>query len=95
MVPSRNRIATLPSGGVAMVSPWWTAAPGSSATSPAPTPRGPEFRSVDETAALIAAYAELGVARLAIDVPNPNLDVTLEQYALLAEAAAQVGALAP
>ncbi|HZQ26229.1 MAG TPA: TIGR03619 family F420-dependent LLM class oxidoreductase [Acidimicrobiales bacterium] len=44
------------------------------------------FRTVAETAALIAGYAELGVVRLAVDVPNPNLDVTLRQYELLAEA---------
>jgi hypothetical protein len=33
VVPSAKTIATLASGAVAITSPWWTAAPGSSATS--------------------------------------------------------------
>lgn len=79
-------VATPP---VSVVASWGIA----SAASPAPPTSRRTFRSVAQTAELIAAYAELGVARLAIDVPNPNLDVTLAQYSLLADAAAQVGAL--
>jgi probable F420-dependent oxidoreductase len=51
------------------------------------------FRSVAEVTDLIGRYAELGVVRLAVDLPNPSLDVTLAQYELLAQAAAQAGAL--
>ncbi len=47
--------------------------------------------SVTEVAERIAAYAELGVGRLAIDVPNPTLAVTVRQMELLAEAARTVG----
>lgn len=51
------------------------------------------FRSVAELAQLIADFAEVGVDRLAVDLPNPSLDVVLRQYELLADAAAQAGAL--
>jgi alkanesulfonate monooxygenase SsuD/methylene tetrahydromethanopterin reductase-like flavin-dependent oxidoreductase (luciferase family) len=51
------------------------------------------FRSVAEVTDLIGRYAELGVVRLAVDLPNPTLDVTLAQYELLAEAAGAAGAL--
>ena len=44
------------------------------------------FRTVEETAQLIREYAAIGVVRLAVDVPNPNLPVTLRQYELLADA---------
>ena len=60
---------------------------------PAP-PRGRRaLWSVDEVADRIAEYAALGVGRLAIDLPNPNLAVALRQMELLAEAAAVAGAL--
>jgi probable F420-dependent oxidoreductase len=74
---------------VSVVASWGMSDP----SSPAPSASRRQFRSVAETAELIGAYAELGVVRLAIDVPNPNLRVTLQQFALLAEAARQVGAL--
>lgn len=51
------------------------------------------FRSVDETADLIGQFADLGVQRLVVDVPNPDLAVTMRQYELLAEAAVQVDGL--
>jgi alkanesulfonate monooxygenase SsuD/methylene tetrahydromethanopterin reductase-like flavin-dependent oxidoreductase (luciferase family) len=60
---------------------------------PAP-PRGRRaLQSVDEVADRIVDYAALGVGRLAIDLPNPNLAVALRQMELLAEAAAAAGAL--
>ena len=49
------------------------------------------FRSVEQTGALIQQYAALGVDRLAIDVPNPDLEVTLRQYELLAKAVDAAG----
>ena len=49
--------------------------------------------SVTEVGDRIAEYAELGVGRLAIDLPNPTLAVTLRQMELLAEAARTVGGL--
>ena len=51
------------------------------------------FRSVAETADLIGQFAQLGAVRLVVDVPNPNLAVTMRQYELLAQAADQVGGL--
>lgn len=63
-------------------------------------PRGPAggssrrvFRTVEETAEVIRGFADMGVARLAVDVPNPDLSVTLRQYELLAEASALAGVL--
>jgi probable F420-dependent oxidoreductase len=77
----------VPSVGVTLV--WGLRDP----RAPAP-PRGRRaLWSVAETAERIGAYAALGVGRLAIDLPNPNLTVTLRQMELLAEAAAMVGAL--
>jgi probable F420-dependent oxidoreductase len=52
------------------------------------------LRSREQITDLIGQYAELGVERLAVDVPNPNLAVTMRQLELLAEAAAAAGALA-
>jgi probable F420-dependent oxidoreductase len=43
-------------------------------------------RTTDEMRAFIASYEELGVERLAIDLPGPNLQVLLRQMELLAEA---------
>jgi probable F420-dependent oxidoreductase len=60
-------------------------------------PRGPQGRrrtlSESETGQLLAGYAERGVERLAIDLPNPSLGVLLRQMELLAGVAAEVGAL--
>jgi probable F420-dependent oxidoreductase len=52
-----------------------------------------KFLSIDETADLIGRYTELGVTRLAVDMPNPNQGVLTRQFELLAQAAGQVGAL--
>jgi probable F420-dependent oxidoreductase len=62
-------------------------------TAPAPTSARRTFYSVSEAVDLLGRYAELGVSRLAIDLPNPHLDILCRQYELLAEAAGQVGAL--
>lgn len=43
-------------------------------------------RSIDEMAELLAAYAEIGVERVAIDVPNPSMQILLRQTELLAVA---------
>ncbi|MGX6446649.1 TIGR03619 family F420-dependent LLM class oxidoreductase [Patulibacter sp. S7RM1-6] len=59
----------------------------------APAKSRRRFMSIDEAADTIGRYAELGVTRLAIDMPNPNQAVLTRQYELLAEAAGQVGAL--
>ena len=50
-----------------------------------------ELWSVDRTAETIAAFADMGVARLAVDVPNPNLAVTMRQFELLARAVTKAG----
>lgn len=42
-------------------------------------------RSATEIEELLGGYAELGVQRLAIDLPNPNMSVLLRQMELLAE----------
>jgi probable F420-dependent oxidoreductase len=44
-------------------------------------------RSTEEMRELIAEYDELGVERLAIDLPGPNVEVLLRQMELLAAAA--------
>jgi probable F420-dependent oxidoreductase len=59
---------------------------------------GPSQRkhhTIDEAAKLIEAYAALDVVHLAIDLPNPSLDVLRRQYELLAQAAEKAGVLAP
>lgn len=51
-----------------------------------PAPQGRRVaRSADEFGELLAGYAELGVQRLAVDLPNPNMGVLLRQMELLAE----------
>lgn len=60
-------------------------------------PGGPGGRrramSADEMQQLLGGYEELGVKRLAIDVPNPSLPVVLRQLELLAEAAGRMALL--
>lgn len=58
-----------------------------------PTGSRRRFFSVAEATDAIGRYAELGVTRLAVDMPNPGLGVLLRQYELLAEAADAAGAL--
>lgn len=48
-------------------------------------------RTVEELASLIAEYAALGVEHLAVDVPNPNVDVVLRQYELVRQASIESG----
>jgi probable F420-dependent oxidoreductase len=43
-------------------------------------------RTADEMRARLAEFAELGVERMAIDLPGPNVDVLLRQMELLAAA---------
>lgn len=55
-----------------------------------PAPRGRrQVMSADEAAATIRAYEAIGVGRLAIDLPNPSLDVLMRQMHLLAEVVRQ------
>jgi probable F420-dependent oxidoreductase len=58
-------------------------------------PAGPHGRRAaltgDQMQELLGGYAALGVERLAIDVPNPNLSVLLRQMELLADAVQRVG----
>ncbi|MDQ6525241.1 TIGR03619 family F420-dependent LLM class oxidoreductase [Nocardioides sp. LHD-245] len=59
----------------------------------APSSSRRSFMSIAEATDLLGQYADLGVKRLAIDMPNPNQDILVRQYELLAEAAGQTGAL--
>lgn len=52
------------------------------------------LRSREQVTDLIGQYAALDVERLAVDLPNPSLSVTMRQLELLAEASAGAGALA-
>ena len=49
--------------------------------------------SAEEVAKQIVEYRALGVTRLAVDLPNPNLGVLLRQMERLAQATSLVGAL--
>ncbi len=60
-------------------------------TDEAPPESRRRFRTVKETARLIDEYAQLGCERLAIDLPNPNLEVLLRQMELLARAIDESG----
>jgi probable F420-dependent oxidoreductase len=56
---------------------------------PAPAGRRASV-SADDMEALLAGYAALGVERVAVDLPNPNLKVLLRQMELLAEVVQRV-----
>jgi probable F420-dependent oxidoreductase len=68
--------------GVSVVLTWGLTAQGSQP----PTRSRRRFHTVGEAADLLAAYAALGCERLAIDLPNPNLGILLDQMELLARA---------
>lgn len=46
---------------------------------------------VADAAARLAEYAELGLSRIAVDIPSPNLDAVLRQFDRLADAAREAG----
>lgn len=72
--------------GVGVTASWRLAVPGEDAR------RGRrDVVELGDAAERLAEYSELGLSRIAVDIPSPTLDVVLRQFDRLADAAGEAG----